>query len=321
MTFDWDDLRYFLAVARKGSTTAAALHLGGSASTVARRVTALEESLATKLFERGPDGYHLTDVGAALLPAAEATEAGARGVVERLAAWGRGAKGTVRLTTIEPALATLVMPALVAYRPVAPDVQVEVHTSDDRTDLVRGDAEVALRFASRPVEPTLVARLVGHTEVALYYSRSYAEAHGVPHDATELARHLFVGGSGRAEHVPLLQWLTELVGDTRFAHRANSLAAIAAAVRQGLGIGPVSALVGDADPDLLRLDGVAPVALVEVWLVTSEEARTRAPVRSFLDFYGDWLAAQLGRWGPVDRSLGPVFVLGGRVETGPQAEG
>ncbi len=105
--FDWNDLRVLLTVARKGSTTAAARELETSASTAARRITALEEALGVELFDRRPDGYHLTEAGRALVPAAERMEAAAGEVVERLDALARGASGVVRLTTLDSAATVL----------------------------------------------------------------------------------------------------------------------------------------------------------------------------------------------------------------------
>ena len=199
MTFDWNDLRILLAVARKGSTTAAARELGTSPSTAARRVAALEEALGVVLFERSPDGYTLTEAGRAIVPAAERMEAGALEVEERLAALARGIAGNVRLTTLDTAATQWVIPVLPAFAEAHPGVNVEVLTGDEKLDLLRGEADVALRFGPRPDETGLVVRRIMTVRLALYCSRDYAEREQATAGQT-------AAGDLRARTFTLLYW-------------------------------------------------------------------------------------------------------------------
>src|SRR5262245_49708824 len=109
---DWNDLRHFLAVARTGSTLAAGRELRVSQTTAARRVTALEEELKLKLFERRAAGYRLTPAGEALLAEAEAVEAAAGHFEDAAATQSRDVSGTVKLTVDEIYAVTLLGPIL-----------------------------------------------------------------------------------------------------------------------------------------------------------------------------------------------------------------
>jgi DNA-binding transcriptional LysR family regulator len=283
-----------LAVARKGSTIAAARELGTSPSTAARRVTALEEALGVTLFDRRPDGYHLTDAARALIPAAERMELAATEVAERIAAMSRGAAGTVRFTTLDLTASQWIVPHLPAFRAAHPDVQVEIITGDDKLDLVRGEADVALRFGPRPTDPGLVIRGLGQLELALYCSRAYADAHGLPADVAALDRHAIIRGAGYVDERPHHLWLRDHAPNATVAHRSNSSIGILDAVRQGLGIGSLSRLTGDAEPQLVRID-VGPTFTADVWLICTEDGRRLPHVRAFLDFFGARLAEGLRR--------------------------
>lgn len=289
MTFEWSDLRILLAIARKGSTTAAARELAISPSTAARRVTALEEALDVELFERGPEGYRLTEAGRAIVPAAERMEAGAAEVEERLAALARGASGEVRLTTLDTAATRWLIPLLPAFHEAHPGVRVEVLTGDEKLDLLRGEADVALRFGPRPVEPGLVARRVGVVTMALYCSRDYIARHGRPADVAALDHHAIVRGAGMVDQRPHHRWLAEHAPRATIAHRSNSTLGIFEAVRRGIGIGSLPVDLGDGEPMLVRLDGIGPVIEASAWLVTTEDARRLAHVRALLDFLGEQL--------------------------------
>jgi DNA-binding transcriptional LysR family regulator len=290
--YDWNDLRIFLAVARKGSTIAAARELGTSPSTAARRMTALEEALDVTLFDRRPDGYRLTEAGRALLPAAERMELAAAELDERLAALTRSATGTVRFTTLDITASQWVIPHLPAFHAAYPQIQVEIITGDDKLDLVRGEADVALRFGPRPTEPGLVVRGLGHVELGLYCSRSYADARGVPVDVASLDRHAIIRGAGYVDERPHHQWLRDHAPSATVAHRSNSSIGILEAVRQGIGIGSLSRLTGDADPLLVRVD-VGPTFTAGAWLICTEDGRRLPHVRAFLDFVGPRLADAL----------------------------
>ncbi len=292
MPYDWNDLRFFLVVARKGSTTAAASALGASASTVARRITALEEDLGAKVFDRRPDGYRLTELGERLVAPAEVVETAAGEIESSVATFRRGASGTLRVTAMDTVASELVLPHLFEFRTAYPHVEVELLTTDDKLDLVAGEADVALRFGPAPVESGLVCRRVGRGEVALYCSRAYEAKAGIPASVEELNEHAVIRGIGYVDTRPHHLWMAEAAPRAKIAYRANSSVGIRDAVLQGLGIGSLMTAQADREPDLVRVP-VGPCFAVDAWLITTEASRLRPHVRAFLDFIAPRIVERL----------------------------
>jgi DNA-binding transcriptional LysR family regulator len=139
--FDWNDLRFFLAVARTGSTLAASRQMTVSQATVSRRVGVLEQAVGTALFVRRPSGYRLTPRGEIMLPVAEAVEAAVTAFTDGIAAETRRLTGTVRITTVDVVANQWIIPALPAFRDQHPEVRVELDASDHYLDLARGEAD------------------------------------------------------------------------------------------------------------------------------------------------------------------------------------
>jgi DNA-binding transcriptional LysR family regulator len=291
--FDWNDLRIALAVAREGSTLAAGKALRISQSTAARRIAALEEALGVELFDRRQEGYRLTPAGQSLLPALERVESEVNAFSEQVGSLNRSVEGTVRVATLDIAASLWIHPALPALRALHPKVNVEVLTGDEKVDLARGEADVALRFGPRPTEPGLVFRSLGHVESALYCSRSYAAAHGMPEDVAELDRHAIIRGTGYVDTRPHHVWLAAHAKGARIVYRGNSTIGILEAVRSGLGIGALPTIVARGEPELLRVR-LGPTEFgSDAWLVTTESSRRLPHVRAFMDFIAERVAHAL----------------------------
>src|SRR5215218_2481910 len=156
--YDWNDLKAFLAVARGGSTLAGAKTLGVNQTTVARRIESLENDLRLKLFERGQTGSRLTEVGQSLIAEAEKVEQAAIRFDNFAAGQLRGVGGSLRMTTNELVANTMVIPALVEFRKVHPDVQVDLVITDRQMDLENGEADLAIRTTQALAASDLVAR-------------------------------------------------------------------------------------------------------------------------------------------------------------------
>ena len=144
--FDWNDLRFFLAVARHGSTLSAAKILGVSQPTAQRRLAALEESIGRKLVERHPTGYRLTELGMTLLPHAEDVERSIMGFKRQLMSGGQELSGTLRVTCPEGMASRLLAPLIELFRAKYPELRVDLIMTDHRLDLAKGEAEVAVRI-------------------------------------------------------------------------------------------------------------------------------------------------------------------------------
>src|SRR5688572_29899662 len=175
---DWNDLRYFLAVAREGSTLAAGRALRVSQTTVARRIAALEDALGFPLFDKRQAGYSLTPEGDSLLERAQVVESAAGGFEEASAALGRDSTGTVRITTQEIFANTLLGPILRELHELHPEIVIELDTQQELLELGEGQAEIALRSTAQEPPAGTVGRRICIDDWTLYCSRDYAARHG-----------------------------------------------------------------------------------------------------------------------------------------------
>ncbi len=302
--FDWNDLRYFLAVAESGSTLAAGRKLRVSQTTVARRVAALEQALGLTLFERRQAGYALTPAGEGLVEQARGVEAAAGAVADSASAVSREATGTVRLTSHEIHAVTILPPMLRDLHAAHPRIHIELDLSELPRDLAAGAADIALRASVSPTGGGLVGRRIGPDPWTLYCSRSYAEAHGVPHTRAELAGHSLIGGGGDKIWRPYQAWLRQHDLEGSVAMHHNSASGLLSAVRSGFGLAVLPSFVGDRDPDLIRCIPPKADDQVSLWLLTHERVRHTPRVRVVMDFLGERLS-RLARQGPDEvRAVG-----------------
>jgi DNA-binding transcriptional LysR family regulator len=286
---DWNDLRYFLAVARTGSTLAAGRHLRVSQTTAARRVAALEAELGLVLFERHPGGYRLTPVGEALVERAEAVEGSAGLFADGAAAQSREVSGTVRLTCEEIFAVTLLAPILRDLHEAWPAIRIELDTSEELRDLAGRAADVALRSIDRPTENGLVGRRLADAGWAIYCSRDYAAAHGRPRGRKALRGHPLIGGGGPGVWRAYRAWLerNDLADAVTMQH--GSTTGLLAAVRAGSGLAVLPTLVADLDPDLLQCLPPKPEHDAGLWLLTHERLRHTPRIRVVMDFLAERL--------------------------------
>ena len=295
---DWNDLRSFLAVARHGSTLAASRLLRVSQTTVARRITALEQSAGVILFERRQAGYALTTAGHALLPHAEAVEAAASTFDDAASAEGRRLTGTVRLTTAEIYAVTVLAPVLRALHDAYSEITIHLDTSDAMRDLGSGSADVALRGCDKLEGGGLVGRRITDDPWTIYCSRAYAAAHGMPRSRADLHGHTIIGGGGEGIWPAYAQWLRENGLDRSVTLRHSSAVGLLSAVRAGSGIAVLPSFVADREPDLVRCLPQMSGHTVTLWLLTHERVRHAPHVRAVIDFVYEQLM-RLVRTGPL----------------------
>lgn len=287
---DWNDLRYFLAVARGGSTLAAGRALRVSQTTVARRVHALEQVLGFPLFDRRQAGYNLTTEGADLLERAAAVEAAAGAFQEASTAFGRDLSGTVRLTTQEIFANTLLAPMLRELHERHPEIVIEVDTQQELLELGEGQAEIALRSTASESPAGTVGRRLCIDDWTLYCSRDYAERHGRPRNRADLRNHAIIGGGGGKLWLHYEAWLRKLGLEDRVAMHHSSSTGLLSGVRSGFGLGVLPCVVADAEPDLVRCLPPRSDHGREMWLLTHERVRHTPRVRLVIDFLYDRLS-------------------------------
>lgn len=287
----WEHYRSFLAVIRAGSLSAAARRLGLTQPTIGRHVESLAASLGVALFTRSPQGLLPTPSALALVPHAEAMAAASEAL--RRAASGEASeeRGTVRLTASE-IMGAEVLPAMLArFRARHPGIAIELALTNRSEDLLRREADLALRMA-RPRQQALVARRIGSVGIGLYAHRRYVEAQGLPRSLDELAQHALIGFDRDDS-----SWRS--VGDTglamtraRFAFRSDSDLAQLAALRAGFGIGGCQHRIARRERDLVPVLPRAVRFRLDMWLALHEDLRASRRVRLLFDH----LAEELGRY-------------------------
>lgn len=282
---DWDEIRYFLAVARAGTVRGAAERLCVNHSTVLRRVGQLEKRLAALLFDRMPSGYRLSATGREVLETAEEMEHLAGRFAATVAGRDEAAAGPLRVT-LPPTLAShLLAEDLADFVTLHPEVELEVLTSNALINLTNREADIAIRVVyDRETLPLNLYGVKGPLLYgALYMSRDLLAAHAS-------AEPFPIRWIVRTEHgVPDWAGLTDLP-ITEPPFRTNDSESQIAAVRRGLGVTALSCFVGDADPLLMRAPG-SPVHLHgTVWVLTQGETRKTKRVRLFTEFISARLA-------------------------------
>ena len=283
---NWDDLKYFLAVARGGSTLAAGRTLGVSQTTVARRIAALEAELGLVLFERRQAGYALTPAGEGLVGRAEVVESAAEGFGVAAGAQSREASGSVCLTMVEIYAVTIVPPMLRDLQDAYPGLRIVLDTADTARDLGAGEADVALRGGHVAADSSLVGRRIAPDPWTLYCSRDYAAAHARPRTAADLRRHPIIGGGGEKVWPAYRRWLRRHDLEESVTIHHSTAGGLLAAVRAGAGLAVLPSFIADRDKELVRC--LEPIATddSELWLLTHERLRHTPRVRAVMDFLG-----------------------------------
>ena len=289
--FEWSDLRYFLAVARHGSTLAAAKALKLSQSTVQRRLAELERRIGRPLVKRSPTGYRLTEFGQEMLPFAERVEHAVQAMEQHRGTVERGEVGVIRITCPEPIMYRITQSSLLdRFHARYPGLRIEFVMSDKYLDLAKGDADVALRSGDTD-DDVLVGRKIADSIWAVYASRKYIERRGKPDRVEALDRHAIVGLDESMANHRATKWLREVAPDAEMSARINSVLGLVSAAKSGIGLAPLPTALGDAEADLVRVLGPIP-ELTRSWrLLTHPDLRQTPRVAAFFDFVNDELAS------------------------------
>ena len=287
---DWDDVRYFLAVARGGSVRAAAGRLDVNHATVLRRIAQLEARLGARMFEKLPSGYRLTAAGEEVLELAEQMETSSHRLETKVFGRDQSVRGLLRVTLTPPLANHLLMPDLAEFARLYPDIEMEILSSGELANLTNREADVAIRVVyDRKTLPLNLhgskgPELFGGVYIARHRLAAWRAGAPDPIRWIVISRHGIPdwasGGEVRATGAPF---------------RTTDGEAQIGAVRQGLGLTTLPCFIGDADPLLARAPGAALHLYGTLWLLTQGETRNTARVRLFTAFMSRRLAAYAPR--------------------------
>jgi DNA-binding transcriptional LysR family regulator len=277
---DWDLYRAFLAVLDSGSLSGAARALGLTQPTVGRQIEALEASLDAVLFTRSPGGLRATEAALALQPHAMAMASAAEALLRTASGESDQVRGVVRVTASHVVGAEVLPPILTRFHEAHPEVIIELNLSDRQEDLLRGDADIAVRMA-RPTQTALTARRVGAVPVGLFAHRRYLERHGAP-----VRLEPGLAGIGFDRNVEMLSALRDMqlpLTREHFAFRSDNDLAQLAALRAGFGIGGCQYGIARRDPDLIPVLNDAFRFDMEVWVAMHEDLKSSRRMRLMFD--------------------------------------
>jgi len=267
---------------REGSLSGAARALGMTQPSLGRHMRDLESALGAALFARSPQGLTPTELALELVPHAQAM-ASASAALERTASAGRGeVTGTVRLSASEVIGAEVLPPILAAFRERHPGIVVELVLSNQSADLLRRDADIAVRMV-QPTQDALVARHVGRVALGMFAHRRYLDAHGHPQSLAELAGHSLIGFDTETPYIRRLRPQGLPYAREHFALRTDSDLAALAAIRAGFGIGIAQVNLARRDPALVRLFAAELALPLDMWIVMREDLRPTLRVRRLFD--------------------------------------
>ena len=287
---DWDDLRFFLAVARHQTMSAAARILRVAQPTVGRRIAAFEARLGARLFRRTSTGWALSPAGQSMLAHAEEMEAQALAAEHLASGRDAGLDGEVRITASEWLIATVLGPRLAPLLTRHPALSIDLLAEARHLNLFRREADLAVR-PSKFQQLEVVQREIAVLQFGLYASDAYLARLGTPDFVARARGHLqVVAGAEMGRTIVDIDWLPPLVGAARVAARANGRVAMANLAGAGVGIACLPCTLGDATPGLRLLATPGSAPRRQLWLGMHRAARAVRRVKAVADFIAEVFA-------------------------------
>lgn len=288
--FDWNDLRYFLAVARTGRLTAAARTMGTDHATVSRRVASLEQRLKSKLFERSPRGYALSDTGEKLLRHAESIERTASKIHDEIAGELFTLSGSVRIGTPDGFGSYFLMPRLAELVRSNPDLHIQLVATPRLFSLSKREADIAIAL-SRPEKGRLFSRKLTEYTLHLYGTAEYLDNAPPITCKNDLARHLLISYIPDLIYTPELDYLSSIAGDQAPRLSSTNLFAQLRAAHTGNGLTILPDFIARHVPNLVPVRPSLFAVRRTLWLVAHQDLRDSVRVRTVMTFIADQVAA------------------------------
>jgi DNA-binding transcriptional LysR family regulator len=285
---DWDNLRFFLAVAQAGSVTAAAEKLKVNQSTVSRRINGFEQKLKVRLFERFSSGYELTPEGEELLHRAQRIEEEAHAIERHVMGKNVELSGPIRVTCSLAIARYLLIPLLKRFHKMHPAITVHLDLSNGLYNLTAREADVAIRVTRDAIPETLIGREVGQVEYGVYGERNYVECYRKKNDDQPLH---WIGEDNSQERP---NWLPPGINPLKLIMRSNDVLATLDLLKQGLGVGRLPHFIAREEKKLKQLEFKHAIQAIPVWMLTHADMRRVNRISVFTAFVVDELRSQLG---------------------------
>ncbi|MFY0596363.1 MAG: LysR family transcriptional regulator [Cognatishimia sp.] len=291
ISYDWNHVRAFLAVVEEGSLSGAARKLKLTQPTLSRQIGGFEEELGLTLFLRGTRRMELTEAGTALLEdVRQMTEAATR---IALVANGQSdsISGTVRISCSD-AMAAYIMPGIIAViRDRYPDIHVDLRASNDVSDLLRREADIAVRHI-RPEQPELIAKKLGNLSPFLYGTKTYLNTIGPVESPADLSKANFVGYESAERFIPQFKALGMSVDATNFKITTMDGVSYFELARRGLGIAILPKEYAERFAEFQCVLPQVPLGEMPVWLTTHRDLHTNMRIRLVYDVLSEELLQQ-----------------------------
>ena len=289
---DWTLLRSFLATIDTGSLSAAAQTLGATQPTLSRQIKELETAIGTSLFRRSVRGLEPTEAALALVGDARAMGRAAEALALKAQGKAETLSGTVRITA-SVVVSNLILPSIITeLRQAEPLIQIEIVASDASQNLLRRDADIALRMFD-PTQNALIARKLGDTPLAIYATKSYLARKGKPQSLRDILEHDVIGFDRADDILKGFAAHGFTVTRNQFPVRTDDQMVCWHLLLAGAGIGFAQQLLADAQPELERIEIGMNLPALPVWLVMHEEVRSNARIRRVADFLSHSLKYRL----------------------------
>lgn len=285
-------MRSFVAVMDEGSLQAAARKLRSSQPTISRHVAMLEQQLNSVLFERAGRKLLPTEMAHSIVKYARMMESSANAIGLALTAKSQATTGTVRISASQISSSYLLPSILKKLREQEPGIAIELVASDQVSDLLRREADIAVRLV-RPVQESLISRCLGKVTIGIYAHKQYLQGRQIPQSLEELLPHDLIGFDNNRNIILGFKMHGVDIDKNAFQVRTDDLSALLHSVKAGMGIGFIATYVGRRDPDLQRLLADVPITPMPVWLTVHREIRNNPRIRRVYDFLAEAITEEL----------------------------
>ena len=288
--FDWNDLKSFLGIARSGRLTLAAQRLGLDHTTLSRRIAALEHGMKTRLFDRSPSGYALTEQGERLLPIAEEMERLAMGAQERVGGASAAVEGVVRIGSPEGFGSYFLAPRVARLKERYPGLTMQLVAASAVFSLSKRDADIVISVSRPPAGRLKASRLIDY-DLGLFACPTYLQGAPPIRTAADLNGHRFVSYIGDLLHFPELDFLQHVAPKGSTSLESSNLVAQLMATLAGAGLCVLPVFLARGEEGLVRVLDDEVSLTRSLWLIVHQDLAELARIRAVVKFIKDEVEA------------------------------